>query len=223
MLEEDRIELEVPQDAISGPLTLVKLGLIPGFREQSARYLWLDIKSPESTILLIGEDISRNEKEANILFSLRNATDKTHVTVYDIVVSTLVFEEVGVLHSGGHRIDLGVAAIFDNYPQGVSSLKTTSTSLFGQDIIINLEPKESDSFTFRILKPDIAHNLHVLFSISALYHDDQGRRRISYSDRIYRIIVDDRQGFISAESLDWNVDTLTDLEKKYLFFIYPRR
>jgi hypothetical protein len=180
---------------------------------------------------LISEKVQRENTEVTILFSLRNATDNVQVTVYDIVINALVFEEVGVAHSGDHRIDLGVAAIFDAYPPRTGTLQGSPvpqgpkiTSLLGNDIVVTLAPKESESFKFRLLKPETAHNLHVVFSISALYHDDQGRRRISYSDRIYRVIVDDQQGFTLGEAIDWNADALADLEQQYLSLIYsPQR
>lgn len=141
-------------------------------------------------------------------------------TLYEVLIYAIVLAEPGVAHSGGHRIDLNTVSLL---PNGKAvSISEREQPLFGPDLVVTLKPGEAESFRFGITKPNIAHNLHVIFSLAARYHDERGRRRVALSDRICRVIVDDREGFRSADLLEWNATTLTELQKTYIARIEGR-
>lgn len=217
VLTRDRIELEVPPNATSGPLVLSVKSPMPWLlTTRIAKPVWVDISSQASNVIVLAEDPIMSRDQVTVRFSVRNTREDVHVTIHDILIKAIVLDEPYTAHFGGHRLDLGVVPLYEKAAQQQVSVDYQARSLFGPNFIVKLKPKESESLRFAVPVPKIAHRMHAVFSLAALYHDDQGNRRVSYSDRIYRVIVDDREGFLSAETLDWNSESYDELQRTYL-------
>lgn len=213
--DESVIEAEIPDGAISGPVTVAN-------SHWSATYPWLDIDS-SSLMSVISTGTLSERSGTLILFSAQNTSSTTNLTLYDVIINMLAIRE-GAKHLTNQRIDLGSATLFlDGETKGLSELgfDKAPASLLKDGLVVTLKPKESESFKVRVW---ISRGADAVFSLVGFYFDDSGNRHTASSDKVYWITGEDflePRKMITVKELSWNSATLRTLEENGLT-ITPR-
>lgn len=215
-VQSRRLEVQVPQDSVSGPVVLSNLGLLT----LSATYPWVELLPVTPLMKLVAERITNSKEGSNIYFSVLNADESRSVVVYDITVNVIRFaderEVPEFAYDTAPRVQLGVIAVFDQFDHGIAGSATLKTGVGNtisllSNFAISLRPHQVKPLSIRIVNPGGQRSASAVLSMICRFYDEKGERRQCRADRLY--LVRYERGELSAREFEWSADTWERLRR----------
>jgi hypothetical protein len=209
------IEVRVPEEIVSGPLRLRgKRRILP---DRELVYPIVSVQTTNDDVVLITEDIRTDEDHYQVLFSALNTTKHRIITVYDIELEVVALEALESPNFLQERIDLGIVSIFtdDVMSTRIDLLTQSKVHLLDEAYTIRLAPMRTESFHFRLMRPDAQHKLRFIFVISVHFFDNAGSRGVVYGNRFFAVNSSDISGISVPYNLPLNEESYRELEQQY--------
>lgn len=235
-IEPTRLEIQIPNDAVSGPVSVFRHGESFFSPTLQSAAPWVYIAASSEIVRLVEEGIRPHEMSATVLFSIRNTTANLNVVVYDVSLRVLVFHQSDLLNEAWPpRIDLGIVSVVD--PPGVKAhammnqeVVGRKIGLFGENLTVPLKPGGTASFRLEVTGQQGSFDereVRAVFMISVLYHDDEGRKRVSHSEMVYLLQEDPENKLFSLVRQDWTQQKwkqfLGRTARRHRWFVFPDR